>query len=510
MLLVCFLAGLRLRRVVRQSQTMSIGDQEVLLSDSLGPAVLGLIRPRIVLPRWLAEQESALRTYVLSHEREHIAARDQLTLFAALLIVALMPWNIALWWQLRRLRKAIEVDCDSRVLREGVNAHEYSEALLTIGRRSTRAPFASVALTEAVSDLEKRIRIMMDKARDFSLVGFGMRSLLFVSVLGLALAVNAPLAHQAADAKNIDTSLRIEVTEKFSAVEACFEQNDFDCTLSILTELAESSDLTVYEAAQVQQGIATVGHSIDDPAVSMAAYEQILALPGEKVPDGLIHRAAQNLARLYLQNDRVNEGREMYDRYLALPTMTPRSRDYYLLAAILYQVDRHQDAIAPLRQAIATSKEPNKQYYTLLYVLQYQTDNQSGMLDTLEKLNAYWPGELPDVLASLGTSEFAGTLPGVGGTPRGSYLPIVANRPNYPEEALARGLEGSVLVRYTVSTTGHTKDVEVLESSSQLFEDAAIESAENYKYEPRIIDGTPVEVAGVTTRIEFELEDSED
>jgi len=93
------------------------------------------------------------------------------------------------------------------------------------------------------------------------------------------------------------------------------------------------------------------------------------------------------------------------------------------------------------------------------------------------------------------------------GVSDGEYLPIVKVAPIYPPRAAQRGLEGYVVVQYTVTTTGETRDVVVIESSSSLFDRAAIESAQKYKYKPRIIDGTPVEVAGVTTRIEFVLED---
>jgi protein TonB len=89
----------------------------------------------------------------------------------------------------------------------------------------------------------------------------------------------------------------------------------------------------------------------------------------------------------------------------------------------------------------------------------------------------------------------------------GEYLPIVKVQPIYPQRAAARGTEGYVIVQYTVTTTGDTKDVVVIESTSTLFDRAAIESAMKYKYKPRVIDGTPVEVTGVTTKIIFELED---
>jgi protein TonB len=100
------------------------------------------------------------------------------------------------------------------------------------------------------------------------------------------------------------------------------------------------------------------------------------------------------------------------------------------------------------------------------------------------------------------------TIGGLGfGVSDGEYLPIVKVAPIYPPRAAARGQEGHVIVQYTVTTTGDTKDVIVIETTSSLFDRAAVESAMKYKYKPRVIDGTPVEVAGVTTKIIFELTD---
>ena len=99
-------------------------------------------------------------------------------------------------------------------------------------------------------------------------------------------------------------------------------------------------------------------------------------------------------------------------------------------------------------------------------------------------------------------------ISGIGlGFSDGECLPIVKLAPVYPPRAAARGLEGYVVVEYTVTTTGDTRDIVVIESSSSLFDRAAIDSAAKYKYKPRVIDGAAVEVAGVQTRIIFELED---
>ena len=87
----------------------------------------------------------------------------------------------------------------------------------------------------------------------------------------------------------------------------------------------------------------------------------------------------------------------------------------------------------------------------------------------------------------------------------GEYLPIVKVAPVYPSRALSRGLEGYVIVEFTVTQAGAVKDVFVVESTSSLFERAAVEAAYKFKYKPRVIDGIAVEVPGVRNKITFEI-----
>lgn len=89
----------------------------------------------------------------------------------------------------------------------------------------------------------------------------------------------------------------------------------------------------------------------------------------------------------------------------------------------------------------------------------------------------------------------------------GDYLPIVRVAPVYPARALSRGLEGFVDLSFTVTTTGSVEDPIVLQSTSSLFERAAIRAVLKFKYKPRVVDGVPVDVPGVKTRISFQLEE---
>lgn len=88
----------------------------------------------------------------------------------------------------------------------------------------------------------------------------------------------------------------------------------------------------------------------------------------------------------------------------------------------------------------------------------------------------------------------------------GEYLPIVKVAPIYPSRAAQRGVQGDVIIEYTVTTSGSVRDPRVVSSDSSLLNSAALKSASKYKYKPRVVDGVPVEVPGVRTIIKFRLE----
>ncbi|HEX2091021.1 MAG TPA: M56 family metallopeptidase [Longimicrobiaceae bacterium] len=156
--------ALRLQR--RRWPGETVAGVPVLVSPRTGPAVVGFFRAEIVLPEWVLAWDEPRRRMVVEHEREHIRARDPLLLLLALLTVLLVPWNAALWWQFRRLRLALEVDCDARVLRGGPDPREYGKLLVDVGGFASGGRIPVPALTEPRSFLERRIRIIASpKAR---------------------------------------------------------------------------------------------------------------------------------------------------------------------------------------------------------------------------------------------------------------------------------------------------------------------------------------------------------
>ena len=90
----------------------------------------------------------------------------------------------------------------------------------------------------------------------------------------------------------------------------------------------------------------------------------------------------------------------------------------------------------------------------------------------------------------------------------GSYVPIFKVPPIYPRRAQERGIEGCVMLEFTVTKVGSVKDPVVLWSlPSGIFDRAAMRSAMIFKYKPQIRDGEPIEVKGVLNQITFIIED---
>jgi bla regulator protein blaR1 len=153
--------GLQLVWHKRSWRKGTVAGISVYIARDVGPAVVGLLRPRIVIPDWLLEASPSRQVMVLTHEQSHLAAHDPQVLTGALFLLVLMPWNLPLWWQLHRLRYAIEVDCDARVLKAGVDIGQYGETLIDVSQRPSGHIGSVAAMSESRSFLEERIALMV-------------------------------------------------------------------------------------------------------------------------------------------------------------------------------------------------------------------------------------------------------------------------------------------------------------------------------------------------------------
>lgn len=210
----------RLRLAARRWRREQVAGQEVWVTESLGPAVYGFMDPVVLLPQWLLHAKHNELSAAVAHEKAHLAARDPALLLLGLIVIVVLPWNIALWWQLRRLRFAIEVDCDARVLHTGLTPRDYGNALLAIGQRGNIAPPAAVALTEQASQLLRRIQIMtseLPKRSTGAVLGTAMLSL---ACVGVAATVRAPTSFRTTSNVELPRKLPVDTIYNDPQVEA--------------------------------------------------------------------------------------------------------------------------------------------------------------------------------------------------------------------------------------------------------------------------------------------------
>jgi periplasmic protein TonB len=103
-------------------------------------------------------------------------------------------------------------------------------------------------------------------------------------------------------------------------------------------------------------------------------------------------------------------------------------------------------------------------------------------------------------------TEIRGSGVGVGGIDT-DVIPRVRVNPDYPPQAITRGIEGWVQVRFTVSAIGTVRDAAVVASEpGTTFDEAALKAIARWRYNPRVENGEAIERVGLQTIIRFELE----
>jgi len=86
------------------------------------------------------------------------------------------------------------------------------------------------------------------------------------------------------------------------------------------------------------------------------------------------------------------------------------------------------------------------------------------------------------------------------------YAPLEKKAPIYPYVSQFNGIEGYCIVQYTVTELGAVRDVFPDDCSPVgLFEGVSVKSAEEFIYQPRIVDGVPQSVSGVQNKFTFDL-----
>ncbi|MDH4372697.1 MAG: M56 family metallopeptidase [Verrucomicrobiota bacterium] len=139
----------------------------VLLTDTQqGPALCGLLRPVILLPRGLIEQlDSQALPLVLRHELIHLARRDLGWNLLQVCVQIVWWWHPLVWFANARVRALREAAVDEAVMLEP-GSDEYPATLVAVARTCvipSRMPMAFLGILESGGRLEARIRRLVER-----------------------------------------------------------------------------------------------------------------------------------------------------------------------------------------------------------------------------------------------------------------------------------------------------------------------------------------------------------
>lgn len=166
------------RRLVRSASALPAGfadparaepgapGRRCLVAELPVPAVAGLLRPRILLPRaWLSWPRS-WREAVMLHEVAHLERRDLAWQGLGRWLRVAFWFHPGVWLAVRRAATEAEAACDEQVVARGIDRLDYARVLLEVAAaaRSARLPGAALGAVARPSQLGERVRRLLAPA----------------------------------------------------------------------------------------------------------------------------------------------------------------------------------------------------------------------------------------------------------------------------------------------------------------------------------------------------------
>lgn len=169
-----------------------------------------------------------------------------------------------------------------------------------------------------------------------------------------------------------------------------YNEQDYAQTRTLADELLALDTANNYDKALAAQLGAQAAYSLDDAAAAKAYLQQVLQFDG--LENNGHYQSMLMLAQLQLADDEHQPGLATLDRYLA-ETKSTKPEDLVLKGQALYQMERYQEAILPLKQAIDSTPEPKDSWVQLLMACYAESKQNAEAIALAEKLAAKNPAD---------------------------------------------------------------------------------------------------------------------
>ena len=447
--------------------------QLIYSAYSHSPFVRGVWRRQIVLPRHFQDWDSLTQAAVLTHEVAHIRRHDLITQYIAAFICVLFwfhPWA----WRVRRLMlSAAECACDDIVLAGRIPATWYAQKLLDLTKQYGGQPLNAPAIV-AGSHFSTRIYALINPDGRRSIMNWKKCALLCLSVLCLV----GPLG-----------LLRAQSEGKGVHMPSLSEP-----VLQALTHMRELLD-----AGQSQAALAEADEIVTHNANEKAQVHNMR---------GYAYFLDNQYAQAIREYQHVLEGQSEIPAGMYAVTL-------YTLAQLSYVEQAYLPALAYIEQWMALADDPGPIPLVFMAQVHAKNENLVAAKNFLEQgiglarlrgetVNPQWLEWL-----ALLNEEDASVLVGsamqsnAGDT---NYLPLAKVAPAYPSQAQLDGVEGWVVVEFTIEASGRTTDAVVVDAHpNDVFNESALAAVARFIYKPRVLEGAPVAATGVREKLTYQL-----
>lgn len=274
----------------------------------------------------------------------------------------------------------------------------------------------------------------------------------------------------------------------------------------------------------------------DNYPEAIRSFEQTLVI--ETLRDDIRLRTLRSLGQLYAAAENWQESIQNYQLWREA---SPQEDEVTFrgLSYAHYQLEQFSDALPSWLSYMDLVKdndgELNREDYAYLNGLYFTLEDFDSSLELTKEMillfndSRDW-GNLRAIFKTLDSrqdatqveQELIVMLGGNGFGPQISqstslsiddvdYLPLVTVAPQYPTRAAQRGIQGWILLSFTVDEQGNVLEdtVDVIDAEPQnIFNRSAIRAATKFKYEPRIRNGEAVAVPGVQYVFRYELNEN--
>ncbi len=236
-------------RVKKQTAAkINLRDNIFVCDDVNSPFILGVFRPKIILPSGLSDEQAE---YVIRHEKAHLKHRDNLWKPLGYALLAVYWFNPLVWAAYLLLCRDIELACDERVIKnmDKDSVAGYSQALLDCVSNKRTVLACPVAFGE-VATKERVKNVLNYKKPAFWIIIIAVIASIIAAVCFMTNPIKTKLTFIDTPDKDCEKILSYfdaenateEILNDLKKIDLYYERPDFDSlNLTVKTETDESS-----------------------------------------------------------------------------------------------------------------------------------------------------------------------------------------------------------------------------------------------------------------------------